>query len=130
MNEPAKSNLLADAWAELQRRKVVRAGAAYAVVAWVVLQLGEITFQPLGLPERALTWTILAAILGFPIVLVVSWFYDFGPRGLTRDHSRASRAGAVSAVALVLITVLGTGAWLSQVYPAADDAAATPAAGS
>lgn len=116
METATRPNLFADAWAELRRRKVVRAGATYAVVAWVVLQLGEITFQPLGLPERTLTWTILAAILGFPLVLVISWFYDIGPEGFTRDRSRASRAGALSAVLLVLVTVVALGSWLVQVY--------------
>lgn len=124
METAAPANLFADAWAELRRRKVVRAGATYALVAWVVLQLGEITFEPLGLPERALTWTILAAILGFPLVLVISWFYDLGPHGLTRDRSRASRAGAVSAIALVLITVGASAYWLAQVYAPVTDAQA------
>ncbi len=36
---------------ELKRRKVIRAAALYAVVAWVLVQIGEATFEPLGLPE-------------------------------------------------------------------------------
>lgn len=128
----ASPSLLIDAWNELRRRKVVRAAGAYAVGAFVVLQVAEITFEPLGLPPRALTWTILAAILGFPLALVLAWFFDVGPAGFTRDRSRASRAGAVSALVLVLLTVLGLAWWLSGVYadePATADAksAAAPA---
>jgi TolB-like protein/Flp pilus assembly protein TadD len=119
-------SLLLDAWRELRRRKVVRAAGTYAVGAFVVLQVAEITFAPLGLPPRALTWTILAAILGFPLVLVLAWFFDVGPDGLTRDRSRAARAGALSALVLVLLTVLGVGWWLAGVYaePPADQAGA------
>ncbi len=109
-------SLLSDAWTELRRRKVVRAGGAYAVAAFVVLQLAEITFDPLGLPPRALTWTILAVILGFPLVLVFSWYFDLGPRGVTRDRSPAARAGAVFAVLLVLLTTGGFGLWLVGIY--------------
>lgn len=125
MNRPESPSLLSDAWTELRRRKVVRAGGAYAVSAFVVLQLAEITFDPLGLPPRALTWTILAAILGFPLVLVFSWYFDLGPGGVTRDRSPAARAGALSAVVLVLLTTAGLGLWLVGVYQHAGRPAAS-----
>ncbi|MBD8524996.1 tetratricopeptide repeat protein [Pseudomarimonas arenosa] len=116
MNTASQPSVWSSAWRELRRRKVVRAGATYALIAWVILQLGEITFEPLGLPPRALTWTILAAILGFPIVLVLAWFFDLGPRGITLDRSPAARAGAWLAVVLVLLTTTGVGVWLVQLY--------------
>ncbi|MCK7595430.1 TPR end-of-group domain-containing protein [Pseudomarimonas salicorniae] len=128
MNRPASPSLLSDAWTELRRRKVVRAAGAYAVTAFVVLQLAEITFEPLGLPPRALTWTILAAILGFPLVLVVSWYFDLGPRGMTRDRNRAQRAGAVFAMLLVLLTTAGLGLWLVGIYEREDAGAAASTA--
>lgn len=129
MSTVSSPSLLTSAWHELQRRKVVRAGAAYAVVAWVVLQIGEITFEPLGLPPRALTWTILGAILGFPVVLVLSWFFDLGPRGLTLDRSPAARAGAWMAVLLVLLTTAGVGTWLVKLYGDAPDDRVNPLVG-
>ena len=69
---------------ELKRRKVHRAAAAYAVIAWILLQFGEVTFQPLHLPERAMTTLVVMAIAGFPLALVVSWFYDITPKGFKR----------------------------------------------
>jgi len=107
--------LLRRTWAELRRRKVVRAGATYAIIAWVVLQLAEITYEPLGLPGWALTWTVLAAVLGLPIVLVLSWFFDVTPGGIVRDPDRTG-AGPAFAVAVVLLTVGGFGWWLADVY--------------
>ena len=38
-------------FAELKRRNVFRVTALHAVVAWVLIQIGEATFEPLGLPE-------------------------------------------------------------------------------
>lgn len=104
-------------WAELRRRRVVRAGIAYAVVAWVVLQVAEITFEPLGLPPLALTWTVLGAVLGLPLVLVLSWFFDLSPQGIALDRQRGGAAGAAFALAVVLLVVVGSGWWLLDVYP-------------
>jgi TolB-like protein/tetratricopeptide (TPR) repeat protein len=133
---PSQPPLLASTWAELRRRKVVRVAIAYALVAWVVLQLGEITFEPLGLPPRALTWTILAAILGFPVALVLAWVFDHGDDGLALDRAGGVRHGPVRlfALALVLLTVAALAWWLSDVYRDDDDPtpeapAATAAAG-
>jgi TolB-like protein/tetratricopeptide (TPR) repeat protein len=108
--------LLRLTWAELRRRKVARAGFAYALVAWIVLQLAEITYEPLGLPGWALTWTVLAAVLGLPVVLVLSWFFDVSRSGFAREKGRAGAAGAAFAVVVVLLTVAGLGWWLADVY--------------
>src|SRR5687768_3544588 len=80
-------------WRELRRRKVIRAGAAYAVAAWIVLQLAEVVYEPLGLPAWALTWTVLAVILGFPLVAILAWFFDATASGLRRDRGAAGAAG-------------------------------------
>ena len=109
-------SLLRETWAELKRRRVVRAGITYAVVGWVVLQAAEITYEPLGLPPWALTWTVLGVVLGFPVVLVLSWFFDVSTRGVTRERGVTGRAGAAFAVAMVLLAVGGVAWWLYGVY--------------
>jgi TolB-like protein/thioredoxin-like negative regulator of GroEL len=127
LNDPP---LLARTWTELRRRKVVRAGIAYALVAWVILQLGEITFEPLGLPGWVMTWTILLAVLGFPVVLVLAWVFDRGDDGLKRDRSGLGGVGPARLFALlvVAITVGVSGWWLSDVYRDADAETVEPAA--
>jgi TolB-like protein/cytochrome c-type biogenesis protein CcmH/NrfG len=103
-------------WRELRRRKVVRAAATYAVVAWVVLQLAEITYAPLGLPDWVMTWTVLGAVLGLPVILVLAWFFDVTQQGLRRDRGPAGAAGGVFAVVVVLLTVAGLAWWLTGIY--------------
>jgi adenylate cyclase len=66
---------------ELKRRKVYQTLGAYAVVVWVFLQVGEVTFGPLGLPEWVMTGLITLAIIGFPIVAVLSWVFDIKAAG-------------------------------------------------
>lgn len=111
-----RSPLLRLTWNELRRRKVTRAAALYVLIAWVILQLAEITYEPLGLPGWALTWTVLGAVLGFPVVLVLAWFFEVSPRGIVREHGVAGATGRVFALAVVLCTVAGLGAWLSTIY--------------
>ncbi len=87
---------------ELKRRKVLRAGAAYAVVAWILLQIGEVTFEPLHLPDWAMTALVILVILGFPLALVISWFFDVSLKGFKRDSESgpAASQGASSPTAI------------------------------
>ena len=79
-------------FSELKRRNVYRAAAAYAVAAWILLQIGEVTFEPLHLPDWVMTTLVIVAILGFPLVLVVAWFFDIGPKGIKRESGLAAAA--------------------------------------
>ena len=71
---------------ELKRREVYPVIVTYAVVGWVLLQIGEVTFGPLGLPEWAMTALIVVVIAGFPVALVLAWMYDITPLGIRRDR--------------------------------------------
>ena len=51
-------------FAELRRRKVIRAAGIYVVVAWAVIQVGEATFPSLALPDWALRLVIVLAVIG------------------------------------------------------------------
>ena len=58
---------------ELKRRRVVRVIVVYPVVAWLLLQVAEVTFEPLNLPDWALTLVVMLAILGFPLAVALAW---------------------------------------------------------
>src|SRR5262245_62015621 len=60
-------------FAELKRRQMFRAAAAYAVVAWVLLQLVNNLTPALKLPEWAATLVVVLIAVGFPIVLLFCW---------------------------------------------------------
>lgn len=77
---------------ELKRRKVYPTAAAYALVAWILLQIGEVTFEPLHLPDWAMTALVILAIVGFPLALVVAWFFDISAKGLKRGPGLAPTA--------------------------------------
>ena len=59
--------------------------AAYAVIAFVVLQVAEITFEPLGIPNWAMIALIVVVSAGFPVAVLLSWVYDFSWTGIRKD---------------------------------------------
>ncbi len=72
---------------ELKRRKVFRVAGMYALVAWIIMQIGEVTFPALLLPDWSLTLVIVLLIIGFPIAIILAWAFDITPEGIKRDRS-------------------------------------------
>lgn len=57
---------------ELRNRHVVRVGIAYLLAAWVVLQLADVVFPALGLPEWSITLILALLAVGFPAALILA----------------------------------------------------------
>jgi TolB-like protein/Flp pilus assembly protein TadD len=89
---------------ELKRRKVYPVVAAYAVIAWILLQVGEVTFEPLGLPGWVMTALVVTVIAGFPVVVVLSWVFDI--KATPPQTQRQSRADSHLSDDLPSIAVL------------------------
>lgn len=85
-----KLTRLADFSRELRRRGVYQAVAGYAVVGWIVLQVGEVTFEPLQFPSWAMQELIALVIVGFPVFLMLAWFFDFTLTGIRATGKRPS----------------------------------------
>jgi adenylate cyclase len=71
---------------ELKRRNVFRAAAAYVAVAWLVMQVAEISFPAFGLGDRALRLLILALAIGFVPAVTLAWVFELTPEGVKRDR--------------------------------------------
>ena len=74
-------------WDQLKKRKVIRVGIAYVIVGWIVMQVGEVTFEALTLPSWALTLLVVSVLLGLPIALVLAWAYEVTPEGVRKDSA-------------------------------------------
>ena len=55
---------------EARRRRVFRVAALYIVAAWITLQAADLAFPGLGIPESAIRYVWLAAIVGLPIARI------------------------------------------------------------
>ena len=72
-------------FAELKRRHVYRVGAAYAVVAWVLLQLFNNVAPILESPPWVARVLLLLLALGFPIALLLAWTFEATLAGIKRE---------------------------------------------
>ncbi len=72
-------------WGELKRRNVVRVAIAYAVVAWLSIEVSATTFPMLKLPEWAATFVTVLLIIGFPVALIFAWAFELTPEGLKKE---------------------------------------------
>jgi hypothetical protein len=76
---------------ELRRRKVFRVAIAYVVVAWLLLQIGDIVFDFLEVPNWAGKLLLVLLLLGLPVALVLSWAYELTSQGIRRETSGDDR---------------------------------------
>jgi len=73
-------------FAELKRRNVVRVAALYLLAAWLILQIADVLFGMLDVPEWSGRLVIGLLVLGFPLALIFSWVYELTPQGLKRQQ--------------------------------------------
>src|SRR5436305_6434181 len=93
-------------FAELKRRKVFKVGAAYLVVAWLVVQAASIGFPAFDAPPWALRIFILVALLGFPIAVVLAWVFDITREGVKLDVGTSGGKGVFAVAALLIVLAL------------------------
>lgn len=106
--------------AELRRRNVVRVGAGYAVVSWIVLQVADLAAPALRLPEWVTSLVLFLLLLGLPVALFLAWAYELTPEGIRRtqevgDAARVDR-GSKFDIAVILLLVVAIGLILQDSY--------------
>ena len=72
-------------FAELKRRNVFRVGIAYAVGAWLLLQLTDVLSELLNLPDTIGPVVVAIVAIGLPIVLFAAWAFEMTPEGIKRE---------------------------------------------
>ena len=72
-------------FAELKRRNVFRVGVAYAVVAWLLVQVADLLFPAFGAPDWALRIFVVVLGLGLPVALLFAWVFELTPEGVKRE---------------------------------------------
>jgi serine/threonine-protein kinase len=120
---------------ELKRRNVVRMAVLYAVASWLILQIADVLFDQLHVPDWAFRFVLGLLLLGFPLVLIFSWVYELTPEGLKRERdidrgqSITHQTGHKLNIAIIVLLVLAIGGLIAnrlipQNPPLAGDTAA------
>jgi len=101
---------------ELKRRNVFRVGIAYAVSAWILLQIVDLVLENIAAPEWVMQVFMLAVAIGFPFAVLFAWAFEMTPEGikLEKDVDRSTSITTQTAqkmnrgiiIALVIAVVL------------------------
>src|SRR5215471_8744452 len=72
---------------ELKRRNVYKVAIAYAVAAWLLMQIASQIFPFFDIPSWGVRLVVLLLIIGFPIALILAWAFDLTPEGIKRTEN-------------------------------------------
>src|SRR5437762_469511 len=119
-------------FAELKRRNVYKVAIAYAVVAWLLMQVATQVFPFLEIPNWAIRLVIMLIVIGFPIALVIAWTFELTPEGLKRTEfadelpTKSTRSHAWIYVVIVA-GVISVGVFFLGRYTSSKQSAESPA---
>ena len=126
---------------ELRRRNVLKVAAFYCAAAWVLVQAATQIFPFFDIPNWVVRWVVIASIIGLPIVMVLSWYYELTPQGLkleseltaadtaARDKSRKLNGRIIAALALAVVAAIALSDRYIPHQAAAPASGASPAPG-
>ena len=100
---------------EIKRRKMYKPLAVYASFAFITLQVTDVVFSKLFLPEWTGTFVVVLVLLGFPITFIFSWAFDITPDGIEKTLSIANGEKKPSKIILPItgfLTLVGVGFWI------------------
>jgi len=102
-------------FAELKRRNVYKVTIAYAVVAWLLMQIATQVFPFFEIPNWAVRLVVLLLVIGFPVALILAWAFELTPEGIKRTEiadELPKKSGRSSAWIYVIIVTGTIGAGL------------------
>lgn len=105
---------------ELRRRNVLRVAAAYALVAWIIIEAGSVLLPTFGASEGVFQAYVIVVLIGFFIAVVLAWIFEITPDGvkLDRDADRTERSDrrAKSTMNVLIIGLLAVALGVSITF--------------
>ena len=62
-----------------------RMAVVYAIAAWLIMQVADVLKDPASLPDWVGPAILGLLAVGFPIALILSWFYELTPAGINLE---------------------------------------------
>jgi len=94
-------------FSELKRRNVYKVAVAYAVVAWLLVQIATQVFPFFEIPNWAVRLTVLLIVVGFPIALVIAWAFESTPEGIKRTAVADAASERSRGKAWIYVVIIG-----------------------
>lgn len=94
---------------ELRRRNVLRVAAAYALVAWILIEAGSVLLPTFGAPDWYFRVHVVIVAMGFVLSLIFAWIFEITPEGVKRESEvdRSVDRPRTQGFNVVIITLLG-----------------------
>ena len=70
---------------ELKRRNVIKVAIAYAIVAWLLVEITSVVLPALLLPDWLFRAVVVFVLLGFPLALILAWAFELTPEGIKKE---------------------------------------------
>jgi len=83
-NEPMNSKTL---FCELKRRNVFKVAAVYVVTAWLLIQTALTLLPALEAPSWLMSAFVVFLVLGFGLIVFISWAFEATPEGMKRTEN-------------------------------------------
>src|SRR6266704_2473903 len=107
-------------FAELKRRNVYKVAVAYAVVAWLLMQIASQIFPFFEIPNWAVRLVVLLLIIGFPVAVILAWAFELTPEGIKRaedvdvSKSLTRKTGRKLDFSIIAVLLLAVGILVFQ----------------
>lgn len=83
-------------FSELKRRKVVRTTLLYVALGWGAIEVFSTLGQIFAWPDLISRGLVIAVVLGLPVAIGISWWFDLTPDGLIPTDDVLATPGADS----------------------------------
>ncbi len=97
---------------ELKRRNVAKVALVYIIAGWLTMQVVDVMFPALHLPEWLISAVAAFVLIGFPFAVIFAWAFEMTPEGLKREkdvdrsESITPRTGQkLNHVAMVILAI-------------------------
>jgi len=71
---------------EAKRRNVFRVALVYIVAAWLTIQVVDVMFPALNVPDWVVSAVAVMLLIGFPFALILAWAFEMTPEGIKREE--------------------------------------------
>ena len=94
-------------FAELKRRNVYKVAAAYAVVAWLLMQVASQIFPFFEIPNWVVRLVVILLVAGFPVALIIAWAFETTPEGIKRTEAADAAGQRSHGIAWIYVVLIG-----------------------
>jgi serine/threonine-protein kinase len=115
---------------EIKRRNVVKVAVVYLIAGWLTMQVVDVMFPALNLPEWITSAIAALLLIGFPFALIFAWAFEMTPEGIKkeseidRSESITSQTGKKLNHTIIIILSIALGFMIVDKFVLQNDKAA------